>query len=122
MILQTIKNYPQAPRTSITKLARHRSALSQLNKYLQFVYSQVVIRAASDMRGQFRAAEFKNSAHTENKPENLCVWPKEQTNATFSVHTEYLSLFPSDAGSIPAEVVEFFRAEKFGNEVLRKGL
>jgi hypothetical protein len=29
---------------------------------------------------------------------------------------------PSDAGSIPAEVVEFFRAEKFGNEVLRKGL
>jgi hypothetical protein len=29
---------------------------------------------------------------------------------------------PSDGGSIPAEVVEFFRAEKFGNEVLRKGL
>jgi hypothetical protein len=29
---------------------------------------------------------------------------------------------PSDAGSIPAEVVEFFRTEKFGNEVLRKGL
>jgi hypothetical protein len=29
---------------------------------------------------------------------------------------------PSDAGSIPAEVVEFFRAEKFGNGVLRKGL
>jgi hypothetical protein len=29
---------------------------------------------------------------------------------------------PSDAGSIPVEVVEFFRAEKFGKEVLRKGL
>jgi hypothetical protein len=29
---------------------------------------------------------------------------------------------PTDAGSIPAEVVEFFRTEKFGNEVLRKGL
>jgi hypothetical protein len=29
---------------------------------------------------------------------------------------------PSDAGSIPAEVVEFFRTEKFGNKVLRKGL
>jgi hypothetical protein len=29
---------------------------------------------------------------------------------------------PRDAGSNPAEVVEFFRAEKFGNEVLRKGL
>jgi hypothetical protein len=29
---------------------------------------------------------------------------------------------PSDAGSIPAEVVEFFRAVKFGKEVLRKGL
>jgi hypothetical protein len=28
---------------------------------------------------------------------------------------------PSDAGSIPAEVVEFF-TEKFGNKVLRKGL
>jgi hypothetical protein len=29
---------------------------------------------------------------------------------------------PSDAGSIPAEGVEFFRTEKFGNKVLRKGL
>jgi hypothetical protein len=29
---------------------------------------------------------------------------------------------PSDAGSIPAEVVEFFRTEKFGNTVLRKVL
>jgi hypothetical protein len=29
---------------------------------------------------------------------------------------------PSDAGSLPAEVVEFFRTEKFGNTVLRKGL
>jgi hypothetical protein len=29
---------------------------------------------------------------------------------------------PSDAGSIPAEVVEFFRTEKFWNKVLRKGL
>jgi hypothetical protein len=29
---------------------------------------------------------------------------------------------PSDADSIPAGVVEFFRAGKFGNEVLRKGL
>jgi hypothetical protein len=29
---------------------------------------------------------------------------------------------PRDAGSNPAEVVEFLRTEKFGNEVLRKGL
>jgi hypothetical protein len=28
----------------------------------------------------------------------------------------------SNAGSIPAEVVEFFRTEKFRNKVLRKGL
>jgi hypothetical protein len=35
---------------------------------------------------------------------------------TFSPHD------PSDAGSIPAEVIEFFRTEKFGNTVLRKGL
>jgi hypothetical protein len=29
---------------------------------------------------------------------------------------------PREAGSNPAEVVEFLRTEKFGNEVLRKGL
>jgi hypothetical protein len=29
---------------------------------------------------------------------------------------------PSDAGSIPAEVVEFLRAEKFREQVLREGL
>jgi hypothetical protein len=55
-------------------------------------------------------------------PSDLCYRSKERLVGLRGLEVAFPPHDPSDAGSIPAEVVEFFRAEKFGNEVLRKGL